>query len=1576
MGKFSCTTPGCHFPMVGKDTKQHNNWYHNSRSYRVPFLDNETKHCERKDGLLQCPCGDTEHSKYNRNVFEHVLGTSPHDSLDLTEERFREPFPEWEWDPDLLEYVVNDSHSQQLRARAHNEDYPMEDAEELSIQHEAQEVDTEMEGVEETGGLEDDLYDDNMGGSEGLRDDSDRHEVEDAGQRGEGEEADGIEGGDEGDEEADGSEGGDSEDDIDDYWVSEWKDLEAEGPVTDEVLDNLLTRYSLNSSSAPSPQCAIETLRKVDVVVDPTWRWSICISCGHPVHWVRIYQNHIRRHLVISRLGNTPDNTPSESEIFKCLIVLNAHQYTPFPTLTAIEPVPGMEQRAAFQCGYPGCNGIRSTRFRGDQQFIPIIPPQTPPPANHILRDIIKKAEELKLGIPSETYSAPSNSVNLNPIFAQLHWHLILEAVNISLLRKSAATPDPETEQAYCRIKETSQLYYQKVMLSLDALDTTTRRWIRTSSQNTPLKSVPFRRPQELGTVTRDADFVSTFLVFLLRHTSKALDNFPIYLTDVTKSHIQRLHEQASTSNVDDASDDALITLFHRAIWTYVTSVDQAYHDDELNDPLTRFVVAYHIQDDYGAFASAKQLPLNLIKAQWCFRASGAWEIICKRHEFGNVAFDTYETLVQPWLTDGRPSTFTKLRENIKRLSELAYNQPTRARFSWDPSNEVISIDGFPLSAKGLFTTWKDCLGSLTESIDVVFQGCNYTDILNSFDAHMDPDPGQCAKWFHDSTSCNDHRYSIFDEKLNDIDKYRPILRDHLACDERFFKSVAVVTHPNYRESFITCAPLAILTKVFEETIKEWFGLVQDVVNMMWYLIHATAPGSARGRENEPLTYANHPNHPKNLHFISGHLCLETVYCKTASQQGTAGEAITRAMPWQVGRLVLLVIGCIYYAAAHLGAMIGMPKECLDNYMFYMFVRNGQPMTSKDFSKVLGNVTESTLGYPLLLWDWRQLKFNLMLHKANVSWDEPDDEEEEDRATHKMLAHSAIVGQTSYGVQSENATKHLSQDLVASQLRTAVRWQRTIEFLHPSFRKLTHQGLDVSFAVPMSPEAAKAALEELLAKQSTLHEQAIIHSEERIKAWMIDALNSLGVQILKDIKGTKPHPHSPSPPIFVSKDILPIVMRNLFPNIPSERWAWRSPQQAESVASVLSSNHVFSILSTGEGKSLQFFAAPLLKPDRLFVVILPLISLTEDMLRRAQAITAYKAGVWGSQDFDTHTTSLVFVSAHEAGTATFGWWINSLEISKRLDRIFIDEAHHLKTDSNFRECFASLIKLRTTKVPFSFLSGSLGPHDIDFVLSVMGIEEKTLVTEIRSYCGCPNHRYTLEKLSSSDSSVVISAIKHFMDRHPLKSDERGLIYVSSVELCKDIGAALGIPAYYSAETAQNKAAFQCDWRGGYDPGKLWMVCTPAFGEGIDYGAVRCVIVYEPFGMTPLKQYFGRAGQDDLLAFCHLLYSCLPFLPDNPEQDLEGRIPYYQLLVSPSCMCFSEYAYDREVHCCAAIGAELCQNCLDGPPSISLQQPLQAEIPSNPSNPVVDVSVPPSPCLLPLSLSLRAILSYV
>ncbi|KAF5341299.1 hypothetical protein D9758_016658 [Tetrapyrgos nigripes] len=1368
MGKFSCTTPGCRFPKVGKDTKQHNNWYHNSRSYRVPFLDNETKCCERKDGLLQCPCGDTEHSKYNRNAFERVLGTSPHDSLDLTEERFREPFPEWEWDPDLLEYVINDSHSQQLRARA-------------------QEVDTEMEGVEETGGLEDNLYDDDMGRSEGLRDDSDRHEVEDAGQRGEGEEADGIEGGDEGDEEADGSEGGDSEDDIDDYWVSEWKDLEAEGPVTDEVLDDLLTRYSLNSSSAPSPQCAIETLRKVDIVVDPTWRWS-----------------------------NTPDNTPSESEIFKCLIVLNTHQYTPFPTLTAIEPVPGMEQRAAFQCGYPGCNGIRSTRgsldnhfrdvhphilpkkrvrnrilvhplkgFWGDQQFILIIPPQTPPPANHILRDIIKKAEELKLGVPSETYSAPSNSVDLNPIFAQLHWHLILEAVNISLLRKSAATPDPETERAYCRIKETSRLYYQKVMLSLDALDTTTCRWIRTSSWNTPLKSVPFRRPQELGTVTHDADFVSTFLVFLLRHTSKALDNFPIYLTDVTKSHIQRLHEQASTSNIDDASDDALITLFHRAIWTYVTSVDQAYHDDELNDPLTRFVVAYHIQDDYGAFALAKQLPPNLIKAQWCFRASGAWEIICKRHEFGNVAFDTYETLVQPWLTDGRPSTFTKLRENIKRLSELAYNQPTRARFSWDPSNEVISIDGFLLSAKGLFTTWKDCLGSLTESIDVVFQGCNYTDILNSFDAHMDPDPGQCAKWFRDSTSCNDHRYSIFDEKLNDIDKYRPILHDHLACDEHFFKSVAGVTHPNYRESFITCAPLAILTKVFEETIKEWFGLVQDV--------------------------------------------------------------------------------------------------------------------------------------------------------------------------------------------SENATKHLSQDLVASQLRTAVRWQRTIDFLHPSFRKLTHQGLDVSFAVPMSPEAAKAALEELLAKQSTLHEQAIIHSEECIKAWMIDALNSLGVQILKDVKGTKPHPHSPSPPIFVSKDILPIVMRNLFPNIPSERWAWRSPQQAESVASVLSSNHVFSILSTGEGKSLQFFAAPLLKPDHLFVVILPLICLTEDMLRRAQAITAYKAGVWGSQDFDTHTTSLVFVSAHEAGTATFGRWINSLEISKRLDRIFIDEAHHLKTDSNFRECFASLIKLRTTKVPFSFLSGSLGPHDIDFVLSVMGIEEKTLVTEIRSYCGRPNHRYTLEKLSSSDSSVVISAIKHFMDRHPLKSDEQGLIYVSSVELCKDIGAALGIPAYYSAETAQNKATFQCDWRGGYDPGKLWMVCTPAFGEGIDYGAVHCVIVYEPFGMTPLKQYFGRAGRDDLLAFCHLLYSCLPFLPDNLEQDLEGRIPYYQLLVSPSCMRFSEYAYDREVHCCAAIGAELCQNCLDGPPSISLQQPLQAEIPSNPSNPVLDVSVPPSLCLLPLSLSLRAIL---
>lgn len=397
-----------------------------------------------------------------------------------------------------------------------------------------------------------------------------------------------------------------------------------------------------------------------------------------------------------------------------------------------------------------------------------------------------------------------------------------------------------------------------------------------------------------------------------------------------------------------------------------------------------------------------------------------------------------------------------------------------------------------------------------------------------------------------------------------------------------------------------------------------------------------------------------------------------------------------------------------------------------------------------------------------------------------------------------------------------------------------------------------------------------------------------------------------------------------APVLRVPPGLKAMIHRTFFPHC--ETFQFTCPQQAEGIASVLTNDHVFVILPTAGGKSLIFFAAPAVRPA-CYIVIVPLISLLQDMKRRADLYPGYQAVIWKEENFDFDRPGIVFVPAHEAGTDSFRHWVHLPGVTPSIKRIFIDECHHLVTDIKFRECFLRLVFLTALKIPFTFLSGTLRPNDIPIALEILQIQPSAPIREIRASTARLNHIYTHEQVHPDNlDRAVLSWVQA---RNALEGQSRGLIFVSSKPQCERLAGILGIEFFHSNLTRERKGEIAQQWRNGFKYSDRLLVATSAFGEGIDWPSVTWVLSIDPFGIISLVQWEGRAGRDGSPAECHTMFTRLPKLDVTLgfQSDPQGIVPLIKRLTGGECIRLSQETLDREVHTCSALAdAQLCQNC--------------------------------------------------
>ncbi|KAH0825908.1 hypothetical protein J3R83DRAFT_7662 [Lanmaoa asiatica] len=1351
-------------------------------------------------------------------------------------------------------------------------------------------------------------------------------------------------------------------------------------PYVDMEVDLTPCTAPMDLSRPPPDPSTSEKLLSLGLCVDPRFRLTICLLCSSPIDYRYAHAHLLDSHKLPAEFR---PSFPPKDELQKMLVDLNAHRIeSVFPG--PISPIPGLTIVDAIKCTVPQCQSL--VVFSGQRRFnehckrdhpdIPSVQRTSSPVKAHFLgrfravrqmvevndvlmptpeplvNDVEKYLSSVQLYALSDVFQPSTNERAKGTIFAQIGWDQLLIGVGIRDLRKTVVFPNA-TDVVYHRLTQAVERYYASMSPLISSLPTLTARAILSTGE---LGSQLFKTLQEKDTLKKYSRFMALFLVFLLRHIADPIPAFPVPFHPI---HIQQLSLLRTQVDVGELSSiEEQIHSTNIALMTHLS--DEAILSDR-RDLLTLFLVAYHLKDDAGNTTRVSAVPPNISAVQWCLRATAAGEVVKKATLYGGDTFKAYEEHVKHLITDARPSLFTYLRQKQAFLSTLAYSEPGLPQFIWDSTMTVLSVDGFPLSIERLRNSVNSAKSEMEALINKLTLSCDFTDAMAYIDSRTDPaDP---TMWFIDHPREDLQGTSIVSQDPKGLLLFSRQLLDRMTLDGTYFiksqgtlvackREHTVVAHMMYADPFIA-------------EIWRWLADLDELVSTMYYAITLTWGGGARGTECDHLKHTVHGPGERHVFILNGRLAIVTTYVKTQHVQGH-GRLIVRTPAHSISRLVIFIISVLYPLAAKLSSFV-MDISLARSYLSYLFVHHGKVLNSKTFSTILQHHTEKYLGLPLGLRDYRQVMCSMLCCLAGTDYGVADEDDHDLAAIHSQFGHSAVIADAHYGIQGTNALTTISHTSVRSMQRVSTRWHACLGCSHPHLLENVNESKDQdkslqllsSLKAPLSSCVQQAARESIQGFYTTI----LPHWTSILQGFGSDLTSHLDAAFIGSFNSISSQPSS-----LIVHPLLSSRIKALFPG--QERFSFTSHHQAELVQSCLTADHVLAVMPTGSGKSLAFFAAPILNPSSLFVVVTPFVALTEDMDRRLAALPIV-GGKWSS-DINPFEAQLVIVPAHEAATEGFFQWAEAN--SSRLQRLFVDEAHHVFTSDCYRPCFKLFHRLTQLKKPITLLTATMPVHSIPALCQSMMIDP-ALLRLIRAPVSRSNIKHTVFRVDPQQ--ILHKTIDIFNSLH-LAENERGIIYTTSIAFTQQIAQLLQIPAYTSrilpdehSNKAEKSSRFQA-WRSG---AVQWVAATICFAEGVDFPSVRYTIIVEPKEMLSFLQESGRLGRDGLPSHAITLWSLLPSPVPVNDPDHCGRRPMVHFLQTNSCRRLAFKHFDPDVHSCASSANNvMCDQCekLSNSTELFVPQPLRFDLPVV-MQPTVPVQAPSrhEPVAPPLSNSVQA-----
>ncbi len=330
---------------------------------------------------------------------------------------------------------------------------------------------------------------------------------------------------------------------------------------------------------------------------------------------------------------------------------------------------------------------------------------------------------------------------------------------------------------------------------------------------------------------------------------------------------------------------------------------------------------------------------------------------------------------------------------------------------------------------------------------------------------------------------------------------------------------------------------------------------------------------------------------------------------------------------------------------------------------------------------------------------------------------------------------------------------------------------------------------------------------------------------------------------------------------------------SIFHNILKQYWGYDSFRslQEDIINSVAEGKDTLGLMPTGGGKSLTF-QVPTLSMEGICIVVTPLIALMKDQvdnlkqkgikatsihsgMSRQEIIVALENCIFGDYKF-------LYVSPERLNTELF---LNKLQ-HMNVCLLAIDESHCISQwGYDFRPSYLRIAEIRQhlPGVPLLALTATATSEVIDDIQDKLLFRQKNV---FRKSFERKNIAYVVRETEDKLSEII-----NILNKVP----GTGLVYVRSRKRTREIAKELrlqGINAdfFHAGLNIDEKTDRQNRWKSGEC---RIMVCTNAFGMGIDKPDVRVVIHFEiPSSLEEYFQEAGRAGRDEKKAYAIALYS--------------------------------------------------------------------------------------------------------
>ena len=347
----------------------------------------------------------------------------------------------------------------------------------------------------------------------------------------------------------------------------------------------------------------------------------------------------------------------------------------------------------------------------------------------------------------------------------------------------------------------------------------------------------------------------------------------------------------------------------------------------------------------------------------------------------------------------------------------------------------------------------------------------------------------------------------------------------------------------------------------------------------------------------------------------------------------------------------------------------------------------------------------------------------------------------------------------------------------------------------------------------------------------------------------------------------------------------------MFHDVLKQYWGYDSFRslQEEIITSIYEGNDTLGLMPTGGGKSLTF-QVPTMLMDGLCLVVTPLIALMKDQVDNlkklgikatcvhsgmsiAEIMTALDNCIYGNYKF-------LYVSPERLSSDLFLAKLSNIKVCL----LVIDESHCISQwGYDFRPSYLRIVDIREylPDVPVLALTATATPDVIDDIQEKLHFRKKNVFSKSFER---KNIAYVIRETEDKMFEML-----HILS----KLQGCSIIYVRNRKLTKEIAVELqrqGISAdyFHAGLNTDEKIQKQNDWKN--DKCRV-IVCTNAFGMGIDKPDVRLVIHYELPGS--LEEYFqeaGRAGRDEKKAYAVTLFSPrdVTQLKKREKEEFPGR----------------------------------------------------------------------------------------